>query len=74
MDRTSEVANLQLVDFYHFLRPLYHWMPDWMSTYKQKLAFLRNLENRLFFSLLDDAKTKLNSGRVYPSNDFTIDF
>ncbi|OAL50319.1 putative cytochrome P450 [Pyrenochaeta sp. DS3sAY3a] len=67
MDRTSEVANLQLVDFYHFLRPLYHWMPDWMSTYKQKLAFLRNLENRLFFSLLDDAKTKLNSGRVYPS-------
>ncbi|KAJ8117752.1 hypothetical protein OPT61_g1127 [Boeremia exigua] len=67
MDRTSEVANLQLVDFYHFLRPLYHRMPDWMSTYKRKLAFLRNLENRLFLSLLDDAKAKLNSGRVYPS-------
>ncbi|RMJ08348.1 hypothetical protein CDV36_012048 [Fusarium kuroshium] len=30
MDVTSEAANFQLVDFYAFLRPLYHFLPYWM--------------------------------------------
>ncbi|KAJ0420303.1 putative cytochrome P450 oxidoreductase [Aspergillus carlsbadensis] len=67
MDKTSEVANLQLADFYHFLRPLYRLLPTALSPYKQKLATVREIENRLFYRLMEDAKAKIAAGKTYPS-------
>jgi cytochrome P450 len=67
MDKTSDVANLQLADFYHFLRPLYSLIPTALSPYKRKLATVREIENRLFYTLMEDAKAKIESGKIYPS-------
>lgn len=55
-----------------YLRPFYNLMPKWMIPYKQKFTFLKNMENGLFFSLLDDAKAKLSSGRMCPSTEIAM--
>lgn len=67
MDRTSAAINLQLVDFYPFLRPWYRIMPLWMSSFKRALREIQLLEDRLFMGLLDNAKAKIQAGKVYPS-------
>lgn len=67
MEKTSEAQNFQLVDFYPFLRPLYRIMPAWFSSFKTKLNEINAIEDRLFFSLLEQAKTNIKSGKVYPS-------
>lgn len=68
MDLTSAVANLQLPDFYRFLRPFYAFLPTALSSYKRELAKVKAVEDRLFYSLRDDAKAKIQAGKVYPSN------
>lgn len=68
MDATSEAANFQLVDFYGFLRPLYHFLPYWISPSKRKLHDLQNLENRVFIQLLNRAKERIESGNACPSS------
>ncbi|RTE70058.1 hypothetical protein BHE90_015554 [Fusarium euwallaceae] len=68
MDVTSEAANFQLVDFYAFLRPLYHFLPYWMLPSKRKLRNLQNLENRVFTQLLNRAKERIESGNACPSS------
>ncbi|KAL4935969.1 hypothetical protein BDV06DRAFT_205916 [Aspergillus oleicola] len=67
MDKTSEAANLQLADFWLFLRPLYRLIPISLSSYKSKLADVREIEHRLFYTLLNDAKANIAAGKVYPS-------
>lgn len=67
MDVTSEAINFQLVDFYPFLRPLYQALPTWASRSKQKLQNLKELEDRVFFELLDRAKEQIATGKARPS-------
>ena len=67
MDLTSAAANLQLPDFYHFLRPLYKLIPTVLSPYKRRLAEVKMVENGLFFKLKDEAKGKIQAGKIYPS-------
>lgn len=38
-----------------------------MSSYKRALNHIKNLEDRLFFQLLEGAKEKIAVGKVYPS-------
>lgn len=67
MDQTSAAINLQLVDFFPFLRPWYQMMPAWVIPFKAALRDIRILENRVFFELLNLVKDKMKSGKVYPS-------
>ncbi|KAH8721733.1 cytochrome P450 [Ilyonectria robusta] len=67
MDVTSEAINFQLVDFYPFLRDIYHAVPYWLLPSKRKLHNLQKLENRVFIDLLNRAKDKLSTGDAYPS-------
>lgn len=67
MDKMAAAVSLQPVDFYPFLRPWYRIVPVWLSSYKRRLREIQILEDRLFFSLLDGAKEKIESGKVYPS-------
>lgn len=68
MDVTSEAINFQLVDFYPFLRDIYHAVPYWLLPSKRKLHNLQKLENRVFIDLLNRAKDKLSTGDAYPSS------
>jgi hypothetical protein len=67
MDATSDAINFQLVDFYPFLRPLYQALPNWASRKKSKLQRLKQLEDRVFFELLNRAKEKIAIGKARPS-------
>ncbi|KAF2491734.1 cytochrome P450 [Lophium mytilinum] len=67
MDLTSEAANLQLVDFFPFLRPFYRYCPTFLMPYKQLLARIRVIEENLFMQLMEGAKTSIQEGKVYPS-------
>ncbi|KAH6697419.1 putative cytochrome P450 oxidoreductase [Plectosphaerella plurivora] len=67
MDVTSEAANFQLVDFYAFLRPFYHWLPYWLVSNKRKLHHLQQLEDRVFNQLLNRAKESIEAGQNSPS-------
>lgn len=67
METTSAAINLQLVDFFPFLRPWYQMAPAWLIPFKAVLRDIRILENRVFFELLELVKDKMKSGRVYPS-------
>lgn len=67
MDVTSEAANFQLVDFYAFLRPFYHWLPYWLVSNKRKLHHLQQLEDRVFNQLLNRAKESIETGQNSPS-------
>ncbi|EXJ76279.1 uncharacterized protein A1O5_00787 [Cladophialophora psammophila CBS 110553] len=75
MDRTSAAINLQPVDFFSFLRPWYRVMPVWMSSFKRALSDIQQLENQLFFQLLEGAKERIAVGKKYPSfiRDMLID-
>jgi len=68
MDKTSDAANLQLVDFYPFLRPLMRVLPETLNPMKRNLREIKIIEDRLFFELLKNAKQKIKGGKVYPSN------
>lgn len=67
MDKTSAAANLQLADFWLFLRPIYRLIPSSVSAYKRALEELLEIEDRLFVNLLKDAKAKIAAGKAYPS-------
>jgi len=67
MEKTGAAQNFQLVDFYGFLRPLYRIMPARFSTYKRTLLEINEIEDRLFFKLLNIAKDNIEKGKVYPS-------
>ena len=67
MEKTSSAQNFQLVDFYGFLRPIYRIMPARFSSYETKLLELREIEDRVFYMLLDIAKANIAAGKVYPS-------
>ncbi|KAJ4422238.1 hypothetical protein N0V82_003098 [Gnomoniopsis sp. IMI 355080] len=67
MEVTSEAVNFNLVDFYPFLRVIYDLAPQWLLPSKHKLHELENLENRVFFDLLNRAKDKLATGNAFPS-------
>ncbi|KAM0323294.1 hypothetical protein ACHAQA_008886 [Verticillium albo-atrum] len=67
MDLTSEAANFQIVDFYTFLRPIYHFLPHFLAPNKRKLYHLQKLEDRVFNQLLNRAKEKLEAGQDTPS-------
>ncbi|KAF2186188.1 putative cytochrome P450 [Zopfia rhizophila CBS 207.26] len=67
MDKTSEAANLQLIDFYPFLRSIYRFLPESLVPFKRKLREIKVIENRLFFDLLENAKEMIKNGKVYPS-------
>ncbi|KAH7077572.1 putative cytochrome P450 oxidoreductase [Paraphoma chrysanthemicola] len=67
MDRTSEAANLQIVDLYPSLRPLIRVLPEFLNSFKKKLSAIKSIEDRLFFDLLENAKQKIKEGKVYPS-------
>jgi len=67
VETTSAAINLQLVDFFPFLRPFYRMAPSWLIPFKATLRDIRILENKVFFELLELVKDKIKSGRVYPS-------
>jgi len=67
MDLTSEAANLQLVDFFPFLRPFYRYCPTFLMPYKQLLARITVIEKKLFMQLMYSAKENIKAGKVYPS-------
>jgi hypothetical protein len=67
MDLTSEAANLQLVDFFPFLRPFYRYCPTFLMPYKQLLAKITVIEQKLFMQLMYSAKENIAAGKVYPS-------
>jgi len=72
MDMTSNAINLQLVDFFPFLRPLYRVIPDKFSAFKRRLKEIQHIEEKLFFGLLDNAKVKIQEGKVCPSRSFSL--
>lgn len=67
MEKTGEAQNFQPVDFFDFLRPLYRIMPARFSSFKRKLLEINEIEDRLFFTLLNTAKANIAEGKVYPS-------
>lgn len=67
MDLTGAAANLKLVDFYSFLRPLYSWCPTFLMPYKQTLREIKKIEDRLFFQLMESANDDVKAGKAYPS-------
>ncbi|KAH7351469.1 putative cytochrome P450, partial [Pyrenochaeta sp. MPI-SDFR-AT-0127] len=67
MDKTSEAANLQVVDLYPSLRPLLQIVPEALNPFRKKLSAIKRIEDRLFFDLLDNAKQRIKEGKVYPS-------
>jgi hypothetical protein len=42
-------------------------MPARFSSYKTKLLELKEIEDRVFYTLLDVAKANIAAGKVYPS-------
>lgn len=68
MDVTSEAINFRLVDFFPSLRSLFHFLPYWMLPSKRKLHDLKELEDRVFFELLDKAKESIANGTANPSS------
>ncbi|KAF5013804.1 hypothetical protein FDECE_222 [Fusarium decemcellulare] len=75
MEVTSEAINFHVVDIFPFLRGIYHAIPWWVLPGKRKLRDLQNLENRVFFDLLDRAKDKIATGEANPCfiNDMLLD-
>lgn len=67
MDETSEAINFQLVDFYPVLRHIIKVIPYWVLPMSRKLHELQKLEDRVFYSLLNRAKEKLETGDAAPS-------
>lgn len=67
MEKTGAAQNFQLVDFYPFLRPLYRIIPASINSFKRTLTEIKEIEDRLFFKLLDIAKENIAAGKVYPS-------
>lgn len=61
------VSQLQVIDWYPFLRPFIRFVPASLSTLKQQLDRIGYLENTLFFELLDRAQKAIADGKVYPS-------
>lgn len=67
MKLAVEAQNLQIVDLYTFLRPLYALIPTRLDPYKRLLQDIADIELPTFMAFLDMAKANIASGKVYPS-------
>ncbi|EXJ69172.1 uncharacterized protein A1O5_08107 [Cladophialophora psammophila CBS 110553] len=67
-DRNVLIANsLQMTDWYPSLRPIIDWIPTRISSLKQELRKIRNLEETLFLDLFENAKARHKEGKPRPS-------
>jgi hypothetical protein len=60
------------MDWYPFLRPIFRRLPSRISGIRDKIAYLKELEENLWRGLLENAKRSMKEGKMNESKTPSI--
>jgi len=61
MEKTS------FADWYPILKPLYLRTPTWISGFLKEATELKDMETKLWFTLIREAQDMIDQGKMHPS-------